>query len=170
MKNTFLPLLIIIFAISTSYAQNGTKTLINDKLDELFINKDNPYGEIPAKTVDKLLVENSNIYFFEIVYNDRVLFREGIDKSIPRSKDSEIMANQFRFKYDRIYLDADLISDADKLKLLESYKNKIVDIAGKKLIELKDLTIIEKDYKMDKFVILNPLESMKINIYKFSFN
>jgi hypothetical protein len=48
---------------STITAQSLKKTLINDNLDELFINKDNPFGEIPAKTVDRYFSEASNIYF-----------------------------------------------------------------------------------------------------------
>lgn len=52
-------------------------------------------------------------------------------KAIPMSRDSEIMNNQFRFKYSKIYLDASIISDSDKLKLLESSKNKLIEIGGK---------------------------------------
>jgi hypothetical protein len=57
----------------------------------------------------------------------------------------------------------------DKSKLLESYKNKLVDIGQKKLISLNDFEIIKKDRQTDKYVILSPLESMKINIYKIDF-
>ena len=79
------------------------------------------------------------------------------------------MSNQFRFKYNKIYLDASLISDSDKLRLLESYKNKIIDISGKKMIALNDFEIIIMDYKQSKYVVNNPLDNMVINIYKAEF-
>lgn len=46
-------------------AQTPTVTSIQNNLDELFINKDNPYGEIPEKTVDNYLNETSKIYFLK---------------------------------------------------------------------------------------------------------
>ncbi|WP_312345750.1 hypothetical protein [Chryseobacterium binzhouense] len=170
MKSIFIILSLIMSSLfSTICGQGLTKTLINDKLDELFINKDNPFGDIPARTVEKYFSENSKLYYFEIVYNNQVIYREGIAKSIPQSRDSEIVANRFRFKYDTVYLDASLISDSDKSKLLESYKNKLIEIGKKKLISLKDLEIIKKDRQTSKYVILSPLESMKINIYRVDF-
>jgi len=138
-------------------------------LDELFINKDNPYGKIPEKAVDLYFDDIPRIYYFEIEYNDNMIFREVIKKSVPQSTDMEIMTNQFRFKYNKIYLDASLINDSDKLKLLESYMNKIIDVAGKKMINLKDFEIIKNDYKQKKYVVNNPLENMKIKIYKVEF-
>lgn len=155
--------------ISNVCGQVLNKTLINDKLDELFINKNNPFGDIPAQTVEKYFSESSKLYYFEIVYNNQVVYREGITKSIPQSRDSEIVANRFRFKYDTVYLDASLISDSDKSKLLESNKNKLIEMGQKKLISLKDFEIIKKDRQTSKYVILTPLESMKINIYKVDF-
>ncbi|MCY0970859.1 hypothetical protein [Chryseobacterium wangxinyae] len=170
MKSIFIILSLIMSSLfSTICGQGLTKTLINDKLDELFINKDNPFGDIPAQTVEKYFSENSKLYYFEIVYNNQVIYREGIAKSIPHSRDSEIVANRFRFKYDTVYLDASLISDSDKSKLLESYKNKLIEIGQKKLISLKDFEIIKKDRQTSKYVILSPLESMKINIYRVDF-
>lgn len=79
------------------------------------------------------------------------------------------MSNQFRFKYDNIYLNASEISDSDKIKLLESYKNRIVDISGQKLLYLGDYQIVKKDINKNKFVIVNPLENMQIKIYKIEF-
>lgn len=169
MKNLIFASLLLALSISNLYSQNLTKTLINDNLDELFINKDNPFGSIPTKTVEKYFVESSKLYFFEIIYNGKLMFREVIKKTIPQSRDSETMENQFRFKYDNIYLDATEINDSDKIKLLESYKNKIVDISGNKLLHLGDCQIIKKDYGKNKFVILNPLENMQIKIFKIEF-
>lgn len=151
------------------HAQTPTVTSIQNNLDELFINKDNPYGEIPEKTVDNYLNETSKIYFCEIVYNNSVIYREGIKKTIPQSRDSETMANQFRFKYNKIYLDASLINESDKLRLLEYYTNKIIDISGKKMLALNDFEIIIMDYKKSKYVVNNPLDNMIINIYKAEF-
>jgi hypothetical protein len=65
------------------------------------------------------------IFTFEMVFGGKIIFSESIPKSIPLSRDSETMANQFRFKYNTIYLDATLFSDSDKLKLLESRRNKL---------------------------------------------
>ncbi len=169
-RATVFMLLTLSFFVSKIHAQTPTVKPIQNNLDELFINKDNPYGEIPGKTVDNYLNETSKIYFFEIVYNNNVIYREGIKKTIPQSRDSETMANQFRFKYNKIYLDASLISDSDKLRLLESYKNKIIDISGKKMIALNDFEIIIMDYKQSKYVVNNPLDNMVINIYKTEFN
>lgn len=98
-----------------------------------------------------------------------MIYREGIKKTILQSRDSETMANQFRFKYNKIYLDASLISDSDKLRLLESYTNKIIDISGKKMLALNDFEIIIMDYKKSKYVVNNPLDNMIINIYKAEF-
>ncbi len=168
-RATVFMLLTLSFFVPEIHAQTPTVTLIQNNLDELFINKDNPYGEIPEKTVDYYLNETSKIYFFEIVYNNNVIYREGIKKTIPQSRDSETMANQFRFKYNNIYLDASLISDSDKLRLLESYTNKIIDISGKKMLALNDFEIIIMDYKKSKYVVNNPLDNMIINIYKAEF-
>ncbi|WEK71202.1 MAG: hypothetical protein P0Y62_06490 [Candidatus Chryseobacterium colombiense] len=154
---------------TTAYGQAISKTLINDNLDQLFINKDNPFGDIPAKTVDKYFAETSSIYYFEIVYNGKVIYRESIRKSIPQSRDSETVANQFRFKYSNIYLDASVINESDQQKLLQSRKNEIKEIAKKKFISLNDYQILKKDHSSNKYVILNPLETMKINIYKIDF-
>ncbi len=153
----------------TAYGQTLNKTIINDNLDQLFINKDNPFGEIQVKTVDKYFAETSSLYYFEIVYDGKVIYREGIRKSIPQSRDSETMANQFRFKYNNIYLDASVISEQDQQKLLQSRKNELKEIAKKKFISLNDYQIVKKDYSSNKYVILNPLENMKINIYKIDF-
>ena len=151
MKFTFIALSLFLSSlISTVYGQGVTKTLINDYLDELFINKDNPFGNIPAKTVEKYFSESPKIYYFEIVYNDKVIHREGISKSIPQSRDSETMANQFRFKYNNIYLDASLINDSDKLKLLESRKNKLIEIAQKKLKYVFQFYNFKFRIKLDK--------------------
>jgi len=169
-KATVFMLLTLSLFVPEIHAQAPTVTSIKNNLNELFINKDNPYGEIPEKTVFNYLNETSKIYFFEIVYNNNVIYREGIKKTIPQSRDSETMANQFRFKYNKIYLDASLISDSDKLRLLESYKNKIIDISGKKMIALNDFEIIIMDYKQSKYVVNNPLDNMVINIYKAEFN
>ena len=169
MKKLIFTFLVFSFSITNYYSQELKKTLINDNLDELFINKDNPYGSIPIKTVEKYFYDSSKLYFFEIVYNGKIIFREGITKSIPQSRDSEIMSYQFRFNYDNIYLDASEITDADKIKLLESYKNRIVDISGKKLLYLGNYQIVKKDIDKNKFVIVNPLENMQIKIYKIEF-
>ncbi|QIG88575.1 hypothetical protein G6R40_02365 [Chryseobacterium sp. POL2] len=166
MRKLIFTFLVFSFAITNYYSQDLKKTLINDNLDELFINKDNPFGSIPIKTVEKYFSESSKLYFFEIVYNGKVIFREGVKKSIPQSRDSETMSNQFRFNYDSIYLNASEISDSDKIKLLESYKNRIVDISGQKLLYLGDYQIVKKDINKNKFVIVNPLENMQIKIYK----
>lgn len=76
----FLIILSLFFSslLGNVYGQGLTKTLINDNLDLLFTNKDNPFGEIPTKTVEKYFSENSDIFYFEIVYNDKVIYREGI--------------------------------------------------------------------------------------------
>lgn len=169
MRKLIFTFLVFSFAVTGLYSQELKKTLINDNLDELFINKDNPFGSIPTKTVEKYFIESSKLYFFEVVYNGKVIFREGVKKSIPQSRDSETMSNQFRFKYDNIYLNASEISDSDKIKLLESYKNRIVDISGQKLLYLGDYQIVKKDINKNKFVIVNPLENMQIKIYKIEF-
>lgn len=158
----------LVISSSNITAQSLKKTLINDNLDELFINKDNPFGDIPSKTVEKYFSEVSNIYFFEMVFGDKVIFSESIPKSIPLSRDSETMANQFRFKYNTIYLDATLFCDGDKLQLLESRKNRLTEIGGKKLIAINDFAIIKKDIKSNKYIIVSPIEGIKINVYKIS--
>lgn len=154
---------------SELYSQELHSTEITANLNELFINRDNTYGEIPEKTVELYFNNMPNIYYFDIEYNGKVLFREMIRKTVPQSTNVEIMNNLFRFTYNKIYLDASLISDSDKLKLLESYTNKIVDIAGKKLINLGDFKIVVQDYKEDKYVVNNLLENMHIKIYKVKF-
>lgn len=169
MKSICLVISLFLFSLTTAYWQSLNKTLINENLELLFINKDNPFGEIPAKTVDKYFAETSSIYYFEIVYEGKGIYREGIRKSIPQSRDSETVANRFRFNYSNIYLDASSISESDQQKLLESRKNEIKEIAKKKFISLNDYQIVKKDYNSNKYMILNPLENMKINIYKIDF-
>lgn len=169
MKKIIIAFAIALLTASNFYSQELNKTLINDNLEELFINKDNPFGPIPVKTVEKYFEECPKVYFFEIEYNGKVIFREGIKKTIPQSRDSETMSTQLRYTYNNIYLDASEINDSDKLKLLESYKNKIVDISGKSLLNLNEYQIIKKDYGKNQFVIMNPLKNMKINIYKIDF-
>ena len=165
MITKFITILFFLGSASILFAQDVTRTLISNDISQLFINGSNPYGKIPASTVEKYFSENSKLYFFEIKYNNVVVYREGIKKSIPQSTDLETMRNQSRFKYD-ILIDASLFTDADKLKLLEFYKNKIVDIAQKKLISLKDFEIIKKNYSNGTYEISRPLENMEINIYK----
>ena len=168
-KSLLLLSLITILGLQFTYSQEIVKTEITNNLDELFINEGNPYGKIPSEVVDKYFNEVSkNLYFYEIEYNGKVIYREGIKKSIPQSRDSEIVTNMFRLKFD-ILLNAAEISDSDKLILLESFNNSLVDISGKKVLALSDLKIIDKDYRLDKFVALNPLENMIIKIYKIKF-
>lgn len=77
MRKLIFTFLVFSFAVTGLYSQELKKTLINDNLDELFINKDNPFGSIPTKTVEKYFIESSKLYFFEVVYNGKVIFREG---------------------------------------------------------------------------------------------
>lgn len=165
---TFLALTLF-FNLYNVHSQELQISEITDNLDELFINKDNPYRKIPEKAVDLYIDDISRIYYFQIEYNNNIIFREVIKKSVPQSTNMEIVANQFRFKYNKIYLDASLINDSDKLKLLESYMNKIINVAGKKMINLGDYEIIKNDYKQKKYVVNNPLENMKIKIFKVEF-
>ncbi|WP_437920647.1 hypothetical protein [Sphingobacterium sp. LRF_L2] len=169
-KKIIIAVLLLILCTSKNYAQQPKAILINDNLEGLFINKDNGYGSVPLKAVEKYLTEISNIYYFEIVYKNKVLFRETIRKTIPQHPDTEIATNMFRFKYDNIYLDASLIADADKIQLLESPYNKLVDVAEKKFLWLNNYEIFARDYsKSNPYQIKNPTENIRINVYRVDF-
>lgn len=160
--------LIFLLNLTKTYSQEIIETQITDNFDELFINKDSPFSSISDKTVNLYFNDAKNLYYFQIEYNGKSIYREGIKKSSPINRASSPFRDKDRFKY-KIYLDASLISDSDKLILLESYTNKIIDISGKKIIVLGNYEIIKADYYKNKYSINNLLENMKVNIYKVEF-
>ncbi|MGO3184458.1 MAG: hypothetical protein ACTIJ9_16645 [Aequorivita sp.] len=164
---TFITLFLLLSI--NAFSQEIEKIDISDNLEQLFINQDNDFGSIAESTVEKLFVDNLNIYVFELTYNDKVIYRESIKKSNPQSRDVETFMNTIRFKYD-ISIDDKLISDADKLNLLESYNNKIVKTSNSSFFKMKNFEILKKDYKQNKLIINHPLENMTIRIYKLAYN
>lgn len=164
----FRLLFIFIFSgfVKLSVAQSPVVTEITNNLAELFSNDNDSYGDISLKSIDNYLEQKTNIYFFDIFYNNKVIYREGIKKSIPQTTDASIFSSVVRFKFNDIYLDASQISDQDKLKVLESQNSSMADIAGKKVLIIPDFEIISFDSAKNKYVVNNVSDKITSKVYR----
>lgn len=168
MKTQIFITLFLLLTIN-AFPQKIEETNITENLEQLFINRDNDFGGIAESTIEKLFDDNLNIYVFELTYHDKVIYRESIKKNTPQGRDLATFKNGIRFKYD-ISIDEKLISDSDKLKLLENYNNKIVRTSNSSFLQMKNFEIIKNDRKQQKWRPNHPLENMTIKIYKLGYN
>jgi hypothetical protein len=156
--------LILSLATWNNKAQDVKIENIDSNLDALNVNTNNEWNKIGPDAVEQYLDEMDNLFYFEIKYKDKVVYRESIKKSIPEKSDLQFFSNRQRFELKKIYIDPSLIDDSDKLLLLSSHRNKIREIGGKKLLVLTNLTILKSS--SGKFEIVNPIENMKVSFYK----
>jgi hypothetical protein len=156
--------LILSLATWNTKAQDVKIENINTNLDALNVNSNNEWNKIGPDAVEQYLDEMKNLFYFEIKYKDKVVYRECIKKSIPEKSDTQFFSNRQRFELKKIYIDPSLIDDADKISLLASHRNTIKEIVGKKLLVLTNLTILKG--KSGAFEIVNPIENMKVSFYK----
>lgn len=104
------------------------------------------------------------IYYFELVYNETVVYRQSIRKKVAENSMKSTMLS--RNTYD-ILLDASEISDGDKLKLVQNSKNKIFTSNDIMYLMLGGLEITKEEN--NKIVPAEILDNFKVNIYKVAF-
>lgn len=169
MRNFLILLFVIAVSSSNIYSQNIVKTNITNNLEELFINTTSDFGSVTQKTLDRYFNSINKAYIFEIEYNGKVIYREGVRKTIPSSRDRATASNMFRFKSGDIYLDAELFSDSEKLSMLESRKITLKEIQGKKFILINDFQPIVQNTETMNFETNKRYGSLKVNIYRLDF-
>lgn len=144
-------------------AQKNEPILINDELAELQIER-LQFGGGQSQTYADLVKNNLFIYYFELVYNETVVYRQSIRKKVAENSMKSTMLS--RNTYD-ILLDASEISDGDKLKLVQNSKNKIFTSNDIMYLMLGGLEITKEEN--NKIVPAEILDNFKVNIYKVAF-
>jgi len=165
-KLSVITIMLFSLAVWNLEAQEVKIENINSNLDALNVNTQSPFNKISSDAVEQYLDEMNNLFYFEITYKDKVIYRESIKKSVPEKSDVQFFSNKKRFELQKIYIDASLIDDSDKLLLIESHRNTIKEIGGKKLLILTNLKILQG--KSGKYRIASPLENMEISFYKIT--
>lgn len=122
-------------------------------------------SEIPEEKLSTMVNNNNNIYYFDLVYKGKTVYRDGIKKL---KEGHDISMNSIgRLTYD-FCVPYETFDVEDRAMLLEKNKIIIESVGNKKMIVFNSFEFIDK-YNKD-LKIIHPLDNiLVIKFYKICF-
>jgi|GEM_PF-3354262 len=164
MIKSFLPLFFVLSSLC-SFGQSTTR--IEASPIEVMPAASGFFSEIKVENIEGVLSKNLTIYSFDVIYNGKVIAREGVKKSI-EGAGSELAAMS-RLSYELLFPYA-VFETEDLLTLLEEKRVETKKIGEMKYLKTPDFTLIEKD-ESGQWKVAAPLgNKVIIKLYKETVN